>query len=715
MGYHGGSSPPRSAYPDQGGSGGSEHTRAADFELTQFEKQHPKENHPFELSRNQLETLEMLEMEEKDEMQGIELDEAEQLESGENELEEGEIVEDDKDLTAMSVDGSGQETSAIGNRDERKEIANSQANSSQRDCLFNTYPTKFHHRLPFASPPSEQPFDSNLEEDSTIYVYRFPVPSDGLVPLLIGKSGAVVKRIREETGAEIRYVESVKTPLSPLDPSLVPATGFIQGTIYSIRNALNLSKNYLLIRNLSYPVFLDFNPSYLEVRDQQNKISNFFRKDLNCDWGKKVNAQRRRSSHRAGAKAFGRNQWQQKARRSELLQEVDRSLPLPTSSDEIVDHQEQLLDDSGIDLTSTSEPADPSLVPSPPPDLRAYSPSATSDCPQRSLSPSPSTRSISPPSSPQAKRRRRSSSPSPARFSLDLTRSRPRKNPRSSPQEDRMQTEEALRAAAQATRPSKSEESNFEIPLVAATLFLGPASSLPHLERISGTKLKLESEALGARLTVIASTESRDKLEKLKMGIEDTVRSLKGYESWSLDQRESESSSNEPVSTDSVQQQYPSPVSLRSSNSPEATRSRSTRKADHGGRSRSKGGLVNRALSRAHDALSGYLPPPAEDFVSSRRSRKLSPEVEPPPFKIRAPPKSAPLPRCKESDSRSIFPLRLPSTDHPLPPRPSLQSHQPHQPAKSQPQAQHHFRRLSPLEYWRNERVVYKKRRLPER
>ncbi|GAA5967493.1 hypothetical protein JCM3765_004687 [Sporobolomyces pararoseus] len=691
--------PSHCAHSDEDAMGGER-----DLRLTQLEEQQAEDNHSPDLLHNQIAAIEM------QEMQSIESVESEELEndkSGESELEEGEILEDENDFVTMNLDGEGQETSQ---RDNQRRVvpAGQIPKTSPRD----QDPRKYNYRQPFASSLAGQPVDSNLDEDSTIYVYRFPVPSPGLVPLLIGKSGAVVERIKEETGAEIHYVDSIQTPLSPLDSSLV--TGFIQGTISSIQSALNLSKNYLQHRSrhsfdiLPDPDFLNFVPSNLEVRDQQNQISNMFRQDLSCNWGKNMTVGKRNSE-----KAFG-SQWHQKAHRSQLHH---HTFTLPPASDAMIDEQENLLDDDLSTDLFIREPADRSCLPSPPCELRAYSPSAVSDHPQHSLSPSRSSRSITPPSSPEVKRRPRSSSSSPARDSLDLIRSRPRKKARSSLQEEKMEVEEALRAAAQATRPKKIKQLSFELPLVTASLFLGPASSLPHLERISRTKLKLECETLGARLIVVSGSVSEDRLAKLKTGIEDTVRSLEGYENWSIDQGGFPSSSNEPVSTDSVQQQCPSPVPVRTRNSSGAKRSRPSRKGDHGASSSPLAGNLTQALNRLKDPLSGYLPPPAQDFVSSRRSRKLSPEVEP-RFA-----KPTPLSRCNDSDSLSPHStLSVPSARIPQspPPPPPSRRHQPNRSsglpirlARPQPQAKANSASASAyLDYRKVKKPVYKKRRL---
>ncbi|GAA5904053.1 hypothetical protein JCM5296_002518 [Sporobolomyces johnsonii] len=72
------------------------------------------------------------------------------------------------------------------------------------------------------------------------------------------------------------------------------------------------------------------------------------------------------------------------------------------------------------------------------------------------------------------------------------------------------------------------------IPLIAVRSFFNPGSSLPHLERISASKLSLEWDTSGARIVVSGSGGGGEGgvSEKLKRAIEDVVRVERGFGWW---------------------------------------------------------------------------------------------------------------------------------------------------------------------------------------
>ncbi|GAA5879766.1 hypothetical protein JCM1840_001890, partial [Sporobolomyces johnsonii] len=111
-----------------------------------------------------------------------------------------------------------------------------------------------------------------------------------------------------------------------------------------------------------------------------------------------------------------------------------------------------------------------------------------------------------------------------------------------------------------ATVDPGSSPRSIAIPLIAVRSFFDPGSSLPHLERISASKLRLEWDTSGARIVVSGSGGGGEGgvSEKLKRAIEDVVRVERGFDRWRIGDGEGAASTHH---LHHPSDDYPSPSS----------------------------------------------------------------------------------------------------------------------------------------------------------
>ncbi|GAA5829475.1 hypothetical protein JCM5353_001348 [Sporobolomyces roseus] len=426
---------------------------------------------------------------------------------------------------------------------------------------------------PFAIPSHPRPLDSQSNcssSDPALFVYRFTLPAASLLSLLIGCRGTTVKRTSEQAGVVIHYHGSFEPPYSLFSPpSPTPPHGIIQGDVYGIKCALDYIKLDLQRSNCTYSReqalcsnldFLEFDPQKLEHLTEKNKLSPPNNRRSSNDSGhgwRESRSERRTSDTGFAAQAYDESEslGPPPSRTRTVSPQAYRSNPARALFSRPLDNSPSLSSQSSaypVNQQFTSRQ-------SPSPIRKKLSIRR-----QRSRSPSPARPYSS---------RRPSKSQSPPRRPCQAS-SRPSLSISTAYQESESQNreieEENKKGRSKMSSKTKQEQKSFafEIPLIAIPSFYGPQSSLPHLERISQSKLKLECETTSARLVVLASDGTVKNFEKLKNGIEDVVRIAEGCENWSIRGKEEDQEMSPPAATSSLDAEsgtyrFPSPISLQ--------------------------------------------------------------------------------------------------------------------------------------------------------
>ncbi|GAA5901553.1 uncharacterized protein JCM6883_000253 [Sporobolomyces salmoneus] len=380
-------------------------------------------------------------------------------------------------------------------------------------------------------PPPPRPNASTLKPDSTIYLYRFVLPYPDLVPALIGRRGSAAQEVQRRVRVEVVYlgadlVATIPSLFGLIVPGQAHNLGLLQGTISDIQRALEIIKDDLIERRFFSELelsrkncfkFLEFNEEILKPAIGETLIGRYKPE------GRRTFASIPNRHPSSIAFPDPRNRWALPPRPHQTSWNWNG---FNNNGDRTCYNNER--DHRQARSISPRSRRDRSVI------RNSYSPTPLS--PDSHTSPTLFTKS-----------------------EMDGIVN----------DQDEMIVEETRKSP-----PLLSQNLNFEIPLAAASAFFGPTSSLPHLERITGFKLKLEISTTSARLIAVSPTLPlndevvlREKLGRLRNGIEETVRTVEGCESWSIDQMESEDISKAAQDDSSSQittsAHYPSPISIR--------------------------------------------------------------------------------------------------------------------------------------------------------
>ncbi|GAA5833081.1 hypothetical protein JCM3766R1_001384 [Sporobolomyces carnicolor] len=152
-----------------------------------------------------------------------------------------------------------------------------------------------------AVPPTSATFASSSSalasrpqdpDPNRMFVYRFPLPTAHLVPAMIGFRGSAVRSIRNAVNVEVVYLERdivrhIPSLFGVVTPNRAEHLGIYQGTVSTIRLALELAKQSLSDRHYFAPDelrknphcfgFLDFDTTFLAPITPMNSVNSLKR------------------------------------------------------------------------------------------------------------------------------------------------------------------------------------------------------------------------------------------------------------------------------------------------------------------------------------------------------------------------------------------------------------------------------------------------------
>ncbi|GAA5967487.1 hypothetical protein JCM3765_004685 [Sporobolomyces pararoseus] len=451
---------------------------------------------------------------------------------------------------------------------------------------------EYHYQLALRSKTSSQAVPSNSQAASRstnpnskphdiVYVYRFEIPSTALTRWLIGSGGVLCRRVRIVAKVDVLYLDSALAHRLPLLVRSKPV-GLLQGTVSQIQHALNFIKENLqgceyqwrsqVVLNtntVNFFEFLNYKPERLLQLTEAN--------DLN-------NLHKARVAKPAPFSPISRPPNRPFAVHQNRFASTSQAPRYQYQSAHSRHH-------SGTNSTKRSRPRSAFSQ------AEALSPQVKRRRPSNTSTPSQDMKPPLSESTPQVQ--------SPPRLEMDLGGT-----------------------SCESDQPEITALS-VDIPLAAVSAFFGPMSSLPHLELVTGTKLKLECETTTARIVAVSGMDkggNQKKIDRLRVGIEETVEAvLKGTHNTSQNQDQDRAHPREgPHSKTPAPTTYPSPISVRQHLPPDS--SIHTETEDNPQQKEGRDSEDVHLNSKPLDDSSNYVPHSPNNTEGRSRSTTLSEE-----------------------------------------------------------------------------------------